>query len=331
MKQKRDHKKEVRVGILITLGLVIIVGAVFSVGGSGDLFGKKVRYVVYFNSTNGLYKGDPVLLTGVEVGNVIDISFPEDLRTMKIKVVLEVSSDAAKRVRADTRATVASASIVYGKVVELTMGSFDQPQIPDGGEIPAGDKAGINSILSSTSDVMLDIKNVMKKISKGDGALGMILNDESQLQKLVDNLNNASNSLAVLLSRTEKGEGAFGVLMSDSLKVHGAVENLTIAAENLKKLSKKLQSKKTLFGKFVNDEKYGEKVSADLDRLVSSIANISAKIDTGNSSAAMLINDNALYRGLEDVVFGIKKSKLATWYIRSKRKSGEKLRKKQEK
>jgi len=40
----------------------------------------------------------------------------------------------------------------------------------------------------------------------------------------------------------------------------------------------------------------------------------------------LFINDPGLYRGVEDVVFGVRKSSVATWLIRNRRKAGEKTR-----
>ncbi|MCD6117734.1 MCE family protein [bacterium] len=327
MRQKRNYRKEVRVGILITLGLVIVIGAVFSVGGGKDsLFGKKVKYTIFFDSTGGLYKGDPVLLTGVEVGNVVDISFPENIKTRKIKVVIEISKNAARRVRTDSRAVIAAASIVYGKVIELSMGDHENPPIQPGEEIKTGTYSGFGSLVSSTTSVMDDMRVLLNKISKGDGALGMIVNEQLKVKEMMNNLNRASASLAVLLHRAQEGKGSIGTLLADSSKTDETINDIQAAAKNLREVSENLKSKKTLFGKLVNDKDYGKKIAADLELLMHSLANISTKMDTGNGSAAMLINDGRLYRGMEDVVFGIKRSSIATWFIRNRRKAGEKTR-----
>jgi ABC-type transporter Mla subunit MlaD len=43
----------------------VILGFVFFLGGRDVLFRHQVKYRILFNSTTGLYQGDPVLLTGV--------------------------------------------------------------------------------------------------------------------------------------------------------------------------------------------------------------------------------------------------------------------------
>jgi len=326
MKQKRDYKKEVKVGMVITLGLFIIIATMFSVGGKDNFFGKKLQYTILFDATNGLYKGDPVLLTGVEVGNVIDIQFSDELDTKKIVVTIEVARNVAKRIRRDTRASIASASLVYGKVVQLSMGSSDNPPVPPGGEIQTGDAPGFNTLLNSTSDTMDDLRTVINKISSGDGALGAVLNDELEIRRIMSNLNRASQSLAKLMEYAEQGKGAVGMLMTDTLALSKSVKDLSAASEQIRQAAEKLNSRETVYGRLFNDESYGKRVTENLDKALASLARITAKIDTGQGSASLFINDPGLYRGVEDVVFGVRKSSVATWLIRNRRKAGEKTR-----
>ena len=75
MRQKKKIiGREVRVGAVIGLGVIIIVAFVFAIGGQRKMFGDKVTYKILFDSTSGLFEGDPVLLTGVEIGNVLGMS-----------------------------------------------------------------------------------------------------------------------------------------------------------------------------------------------------------------------------------------------------------------
>ena len=124
---KKKYIREIKVGIVIVIALAIIIGFVFTLGDNESFFSSKIHYQILFNSTAGLYEGDPVLLTGVEVGNVTNIGFPEDLNTKKIYVEIGVEKAVSNRIRKDSRAVVGSASLVYGKVVELSIGSPDQP------------------------------------------------------------------------------------------------------------------------------------------------------------------------------------------------------------
>ena len=63
-----------KVGILITVAVVALFWASLS-GGGTSIFDSKSNFVCYFKNVNGMVKGSPVWMSGVEVGNVKSISF----------------------------------------------------------------------------------------------------------------------------------------------------------------------------------------------------------------------------------------------------------------
>jgi hypothetical protein len=48
------------------------------------------------------------------------------------------------------------------------------------------------------------------------------------------------------------------------------------------------------------------------------------KLDEGEGTAGAFINDPLLYQDLENVVRGVENSAVTSWFIRNRRKSGEK-------
>ena len=326
MKLKKRRTREIKVGFFIILALTVIVCAVFFIGGQSTLFGKKVKYKILFNSTGGLYEGDPVLLTGVEVGNVTRLGFPEDIHQKKIVVEISVLKDVSSRIRMDTRARIGSASIVYGKIVELSMGSLKEPVIPEGGTIEAEEGTNYSAIVDTTNLIVGDIRRMLTRIDKGEGMLGMLLNEPLEMRQTLHNLSVTSNSLSRLMERVERGEGSLGILLSDSVDVRQALKDMNQAVSDLGEVVKNLKGSQSIAGKLINDEEYGRSLSEDLRSAVHSIASITAKIDSGEGTLGSLINDKELYFGLQDVVLGVKSSSVAKWLIQNRRKAGEKER-----
>ena len=325
---KKTYMREMKVGLVIVIALVIIIGFVFTLGGNESFFRRKMHYQILFNSTAGLYEGDPVLLTGVEVGNVTSIGFPKDLNTKKIIVEIGVDKEVSKRIRRDSRATVGSASLVYGKVVELSIGSPEQPLIPDGGWIEAVEKSNLNAVVDSTRQVMGGIQSLINKIDRGEGALGMLLNYPMEMQKTFHHLSQSSEKLSMILQRLEEGKGPMGSLLSDSLEFNETMNDLQVAIADLKQVTFSLKSRNTVFGRFINDEKYGQAVTENLKKTLQALANIATKIDTAEGSAGLFVNDPELYTGLQDIVYGVERSTLTKWMIRNRRKAGENAREK---
>ena len=320
--------KEIRVGIVIIAALVIIVGFVFFIGGDQTTFGGKVKYQILFDSTAGLYEGDPVLLTGVEVGNVTSVNFPEDLELKKILVEIEVRKDVTKRIRKDTRARIGSASLVYGKVVELTIGSPIEPQLEPGSLIETSGAGGYGAIIDSTNTVLSGMRRVLDKVDRGEGMLGLMLNEPMGMQETLHNLSLATERVSILLNRVEQGDGMLGAMVSDSVEFKKTLNDLKLAVDDLQGVTENLNGQESLMGRLINDKEYGRRVSDDLERAIGSIANITMKVDTSSGTLGALINDPELYIGLQDVVLGIQNSSISKWFIHNRRKAGEKERKK---
>jgi phospholipid/cholesterol/gamma-HCH transport system substrate-binding protein len=315
--------RELRVGSFILAAIAIILVVVFTIGGSQKLFGDRPSYRIQFGSTAGLYEGDPVLLTGVEVGNVSHIGFPEALDEKRIVVEIAVQKDASKRIRQDSRARIGSASIVYGKVVLLSMGSPERPPIPAGGFIPADESSSMNAIFDSTSLVIEGLSRVISKIDRGQGAIGTILNEPLELRKTLHNLSIASDRLVRILDRLDRGRGTLGALMSDSTAdFRKTVRDVQSAAADLRTVAANLKGEEGALGRLINDPDYMRGTLDDLRSAANSLARVSAKLDTGAGTLGLLINDPELYDGLRDVVIGTKKSTVAKWLIRNRRKAG---------
>ncbi len=326
MQRKKKRIREIKVGAFILVSIIIMVGVVFLIGGEKRLFGGKIKYKIFFNSTGGLYPGDPVLLKGVEVGNVVKIGFPSDLKKKKILVEISVLKKISPRIREDTRARISAASLVYGKVVELTMGSLKEPVIPPGGTIKAEEATTYAAIMDSTTLMLEDIREVFSKINNGKGMIGLLLNNPMETQQILHNLSVSSQRLASILEKADRDTSPLGVLLSDSINFRKTLVDIKNTTAGLEEVTKNLKDKKSVIGKFINDKEYGETLTKDLHSAIHSLASIAAKIDTGKGTLGSLLNNRELYTGLQDVVLGVKKSSVAKWLIRNRRKAGEKER-----
>lgn len=325
-KIKESFTKEIRVGIFIIFALTVIIGFVFSIGGNSKLFGDKVHYKILFNSTGGLFEGDPVLLNGVEVGNVIFLGFPKETDNTKILVKISISKEVAPRIRKDTRARIAAASLVYGKVVELTMGSSTLPVIEPGEFIETESSANYATIVDSTNLMVGDIRSTLSKINSGQGALGKLVNEPMGIQQTMKNLMETSKYLAKILEKVECEDTPVGSLLSDSADFKNTIEEFKASVTDFRNMTKNLNNEKTVAGKIINDKEYGEAIMKDLKSAAHSLASITAKIDSGQGTLGGLVNDPQVYLGLRDVILGVEKSSLLRWMINNRKAAGEKER-----
>jgi phospholipid/cholesterol/gamma-HCH transport system substrate-binding protein len=143
-----------RVGTFVIVGLVLLGAIVFLLGGETGVFARYVEYTASFNSIEGLQPGSPVRLAGVEVGQVDAITFYDDPADKRVQVRMRVQAKYAERVRADSAAAVGSRGLLGDKVVDISLGSADQPVVDEGGELLAQASADYTEMIKKGAAVV---------------------------------------------------------------------------------------------------------------------------------------------------------------------------------
>ena len=104
------------VGAFVLAGLAILVAGVLVLGG-GRLFKRTVRFIVFFEgSVNGLSVGSPVKVTGVPVGQVIEIDAIVDAQSWRVLTKTVIEIDPARLTQRGLRA--GEQNIAYQELVE---------------------------------------------------------------------------------------------------------------------------------------------------------------------------------------------------------------------
>lgn len=109
--QERSRKQDIRVGIFVALGIVVLVATIFVIGQERHLFESPAFLKARFPNVAGLKVGAPVHLAGVPVGIVSKIEFP----------VLDKSLDVAVMDQVDASTLVEDAEL------DLKVKTFDVP------------------------------------------------------------------------------------------------------------------------------------------------------------------------------------------------------------
>ena len=164
------------------------MAGIFMVGQRANLWKKKLPYVTRFESASGLVAGNNVRLSGVNVGNVIEVVLTADPADRTVRVVYDVDRRAAPRLRKGTRASIKTIGLLGDKYIELE-GGIDEPEVPVEGEIPAAPGGGIDKLLEGGGDLLPDLsaiasslKNILGRTEKGEGFLGADHDQQRRVQ-----------------------------------------------------------------------------------------------------------------------------------------------------
>ena len=141
------YKQEVTVGVLVMIAALIFVVGLMWLSGL-PLFGGGGRTTVdvWFDNVSGLSEGDPVQVSGFNVGRVAEVTLESEGRVL---VTLEISDDL--RPRADASAKVGALDFLGSKFVDYSPGS-SSTMLPEGSTVAGTLEAGITDALPGLTD-----------------------------------------------------------------------------------------------------------------------------------------------------------------------------------
>jgi len=124
-----------KVGILITIAEVALFWASLS-GGGTSIFDSKSNFTCYFKNVNGLVKGSPVWMSGVEIGNVKSIKFVNLDSLRQVEVVCKVKKSVWNMITEDSHVELGTIGFLGDKFVEIIPGTFGKPAIVEKSVVP---------------------------------------------------------------------------------------------------------------------------------------------------------------------------------------------------
>lgn len=323
-----DAARTTRVGALLLVALVAFAAIVFTLGQQQHFWESKIRYVLHFARTNGLQEGAQVSLSGVAVGTVTDLSFPDDPSLNYIIIDIAVTSRVAPKIREDSIASIRTFGLLGDRYIEISPGSPSVAEVPQGGLLTSLDPTDLEAVLGQSGDIVTNVvevttqlKDVLGTINRGEGLLGAMLRNrefgEKTLKKLDDTLTNVaatSQALSTVMQRVERGEGLAGRFLRESKQARELMASLEHAGQSLEQLSVQLNRGQGMIPRLAGDTAYAKRVLDKLDDTVANLQEITTKINRGEGVAGRLINDESLYTESQELVRSFRRSWLLQVY-----------------
>jgi phospholipid/cholesterol/gamma-HCH transport system substrate-binding protein len=298
-----QHKQltwtELRVGLFVLAGAILVAVVIFYVTGGGG-FGAKYRLRAYLPEVDGLTIGAPVRVDGVEVGNVESIRLvprtpghvPE--KNKNIEVVMRIDRRFQNDILTDSTASLVTEGLLGNRVVNITRGFTGVP-LKEGQEIQGTEEKAIKEVVERSADVLANlqalsdnVKDLLQGVQQGRGTLGKLLTDDQAYK----NLNSVLAKTNQVVSDIHEGKGTLGKLVvSDELygKVNTAVDNVNTIMSDVR-------SQKGTLGKLLYDPSLYDEAKNALNSGNAMISDVRG----GKGTLGKLATDDALYNKLRD-------------------------------
>lgn len=278
----------VKLGIFIFIGTIIMVAAVYLIGGKSSLFSSTFKVKTYFHDIQGLKKGTVVRLSGIDAGSVNDIQIVPD-NTGRVEVTLDLIQDVKRFIRVDTRATIETDGLVGNKVVVLKLGSESAPFVKENGFIKGQDPLGFGAIIAETQGILnytkqmtKDLSEITNRINRGEGSLGKLLSDDELYNSATGLTKRADSSLNSITNEVKGLTGLFDKLGNG---VHTVVGNIDKVVGNIDSILISVKNGKGLIGQMIVN---GSKLDTSITNTIQNVE----KITSDSRIAASRLADN---------------------------------------
>jgi phospholipid/cholesterol/gamma-HCH transport system substrate-binding protein len=314
---------KLRVGAVIALALALLCFGIFSIGHGSRIFTRSEIVQAHFHRINGLQSGAPVKLAGLGVGAVESIRFPARLGENYIIVRIWVRESAAPRVRVDSVATINSMGLLGDKFVELTTGTAGAASAAPGALLPSEDPVDYEAMLQrATSDHLVSnvvaisdsMRKLLEALNSGNGLLAQMVHGQktkpgeqpitlASLQRTLEHVDRLSTQMERLLEKINHGQGIMGELLTGKgagqqffatmIKTADAVQTTTA---HLDRLMARFDKARGLASQLLENQRAGDQIMANLQASSSDLRQILHKINTGQGTVGLMVNDPAMYR-----------------------------------
>jgi len=289
---KRGH--ELKVGALILAGLAVALVAVMSVGERQGLMKQKYFLHAVFSDVSGLQNGAPVRVSGYQVGVVKNIEMREVDGRNRIVVKLRLEKSAQSSIRKGSIAKIGSMGLLGDKLVEIVPASIDQPMLNNGEELatiavmpPEEILARAAEIADTMRSTVLSLNVIMKKVERGTGTLGKII-DDPRLYTNMDSLLLLTNQL---MRKINSNKGTVGMLFNDP----SLYKNLNAGLANVSAISDSLRRGQGTLGRMIREPDLYNSLDSTSQRLNV----ILSRIEKGEGTLGKLSKDEEMYQKLK--------------------------------
>lgn len=279
-------KTEIKVG-LVGLGILILLffGIKFLKG--IDIFNKEVSYHVLYNDVSGMHESNYIYLNGMKVGYIKDIK-ALDNRAENFLVTISISSKV--NMTKDSKIVLFNADMLGSKALRLELGHGELLHKGDTitGEIEIGmlDKLGtaITPMAENLDSILSATKSILNQQNRDN------------IQRTLANLESTSRKLNGISQQFD------GLIDSEKKKIKNIIANTESITTNLKDNNERLSniiSRIDQITDTVAQANIGSTLS-ETSRTIERLNKVLGIIENGKGNLGLLINDEGLYRNLNE-------------------------------
>ena len=284
--------REVKTGIVVVVAIAIFVYGFNFLKGK-NIFSKQDTYYAIYPQVSGIVEANPVQVNGFKVGRVNKIELLDT--TGRLLVTISISDEKLK-IKKGTTARIVSSDLLGAKAIELIMSNSSE-YAKDGDTLMAETEASLQETVNATVKPLKD--KAEKLIGSIDSIITVaqtVLNKSSQ-DNIIKSFDNIKHTLETFDKTAVRLDN---MVASEQSKISNIFSKVEAISTNLANNSDKISNVIKNFSS-ISDTLAKANIAKTIDKASNALAQVSdvmEKINKGQGSAGLLVNDTKLYNNL---------------------------------
>lgn len=285
--------REVKVGFIVLVGIALLYVGVNYLKGISVFSDTRIYYCVY-DRIDGIQQSNPVVINGFVVGQVRRVSLmSNDARSLMVEIAIKEKELA---IPIDSKARIQSSGLLGSKEIQLFLGNSSQMAM-HGDTLYTSIEAGLmESVNKEIQPLKMKTEQLISDVDSIVTIFQAILdeNTRSNLRKSLNSVRGTLQSLETTAFRLDTLVLEEKVRLSSILgHVEGITGNLEASNEEITHILKNFAA---LSDTLIESEI--KSVISNASDAMAQVNDITAKINTGEGTMGMLINNDTLYNNL---------------------------------
>jgi phospholipid/cholesterol/gamma-HCH transport system substrate-binding protein len=288
--------KEVKIGAIVTFGIIALIWGINFLKGT-DLLSSRNKYYVVYERIDQLTVSNPVLLNGLTVGQVKDMQLLPH-RGNRIMITLQIDNEL--RVPRNTIARIVSTDLLGAKAIDLIIKDTTQIAMAQPGDTLFSDVqlSLADEVNKQVAPIKEKAESLLASVDSVVTVLQQVFNAESR-----ENISSSFKSISNTLKSLESTSYTLDTLLdSETYRIRVIFSNVESISSNLRDNNEQI---KNIIHNFsaISDTIAQANIAGTIfktNEVLKATSEIMEKVQRGEGSLGMLINDEKLYKKLTD-------------------------------
>jgi len=313
---ERDRRLSLIVGAFVLAALAAFAVTVLSLSAEQGFFRSRYGLVAYYTNVQGLLPGAAVRLAGTRVGQVagVELAVRPDGQPA-VRAILQIDEAVRERVTEDSVARIATVGLLGDQIVEISIGTVGSEPLGPGTEIATLEPFDLSQVVSQAPALIETIQSIelrgsraLEQLEALAGNLNATVED-FQSQQGGRRLAESMRGFNEIVAEIQQGDGVLHELVYTPYE-GDALENLDRSLESFANVMSEVEAGDGFAHSLIYDDANDQDVVFQVLEAGARLNSILGKIDRGEGSLGLLVNDPTLYEELKQLVGGAGRSRV---------------------